>query len=92
MRLAADGEILVKTTRGRIAAPLDANGWFRTGDVGHWVAGRLEVADRKGACVKLANGEFLRPQKAEALYVRPRGESADESRRRRGSHVAVPWR
>ena len=66
MKLSDGGEILVKTSRGTIVGPKDAQGWFHTGDVGRWVDGRLQVLDRLGACVKLSNGEFFRPQRAEA--------------------------
>jgi long-subunit acyl-CoA synthetase (AMP-forming)/thioester reductase-like protein len=74
------GEILVKTIRGAIvgdrgAAALDADGWFHTGDLGRWIEGsspggprRLQVLERMGFTVKLANGEFLAPQRAEAVY------------------------
>ena len=76
--LAGDGlgEILVKTSRGRVicgsgsGGGLDAEGWFHTGDLGYWEdlgpAGRpdrrLRVVDRAAFAVKLANGEFLAPQ------------------------------
>ena len=72
------GEILVKTSRGVIVgddgkAALDAEGWFRTGDLGRWVEQAdgqriLEVIERVGFTVKLANGEFLAPQSAERVY------------------------
>ena len=74
------GEILVKTSRGRIVGEgrIDAAGWFHTGDLGRWVpcaAGSasgarqlLEVVDRMGFVVKLANGEFLSPSHAEAVF------------------------
>ena len=61
---------------------IDAAGWFHTGDLGRWVPcaagsasgarprGRqlLEVVDRLGFVVKLANGEFLSPSHAEAVF------------------------
>ena len=71
------GEILVKTTRGIIvgsdgAAAVDADGWFHTGDLGRWTehdgSRRLEVIDRVGFAVKLANGEYFAPQHAEGVY------------------------
>ena len=74
------GEILVKTSRGRIVGEgrIDAAGWFHTGDLGRWVpcaAGSasgarqlLEVVDRMGIVVKLANGKFLSPSHAEAVF------------------------
>ena len=70
----------MKTIRGAIvgdrgAAALDADGWFHTGDLGRWIEGsspggprRLQVLERIGFTVKLANGEFLAPQRAEAVY------------------------
>ena len=74
------GEILVKTARGVIVgsggskAILDGEGWFHTGDLGRWVDDenngqkRLEVIERLGFTVKLANGEFLTPQMLEGVY------------------------
>ena len=70
---AADGvgEILVRTARGAIVAAADRfdRGWFRTGDVGRWVGGKLDVVDRLGAAVKLANGEFFAPSETEWLFA-----------------------
>ena len=72
------GEILVKTKRGSIvgtagAAALDADGWFHTGDLGRWVEyetgeRRLQVIERAGFAVKLANGEFFSPQLVEWAF------------------------
>ena len=64
VRIAEDGEILVKTARGRIRGVAEGQ-WFRTGDLGRFVDGRLEVLDRKSDCVKLENGEWLSPQRVE---------------------------
>ena len=72
------GEILLRSaTPGFIAASLDVEGWYRTGDLGKWVADaldpergprRIEVVDRAGFAVKLSNGEFVCPQVFEAFF------------------------
>lgn len=58
------GEIVARTTR--VAAR--RNEWVRTGDLGRWRGRLLEVVDRKGVGVKLANGEFVAPSRLEALF------------------------
>ena len=69
VKISEDGEIFVKTARGRIRG-VEAGEWFHTGDLGRFVDGRLEVLDRKSDCVKLENGEWLSPQRVEhALEV-----------------------
>ena len=74
------GEILIKTSKGRIVGEgrIGVEGWFHTGDFGRWVpyaAGSasgarqlLEMVDRLGFVVKRANGEFLSPSHAEAIF------------------------
>ena len=64
VKISEDGEILVKTARGRIRGVAEGK-WFHTGDLGRFVDGRLEVLDRKSDCVKLENGEWLSPQRVE---------------------------
>lgn len=77
VRLAADGEILV---RGPMllrcyrdgTSPLDGDGWLHTSDIGSWAAdGRLQVHGRRGDLI-ITGGENVWPDEVErALALHP---------------------
>ncbi|KAG0006567.1 hypothetical protein BGZ65_006565 [Modicella reniformis] len=74
------GEIMIRGTsvfKGYYNAPeqtaetLSADGWASTGDVGMWDAqGRLVLIDRVKNIFKLAQGEYIAPEKIEAILAK----------------------
>lgn len=54
----------------KTAETIDEDGFIHTGDIGEWTKeGTLKVIDRKKHVFKMAQGEYIAPEKLEKIYV-----------------------
>ncbi|MFZ3228670.1 MAG: long-chain fatty acid--CoA ligase [Pseudobdellovibrio sp.] len=76
IKFAADGEILIKSTKcmkeyfknPEATASTMIDGYFATGDIGELTStGQLKITDRKKDLIKTAGGKYVAPQKLEGL-------------------------
>lgn len=78
VKIAADGEILTRgphIMKGYYKKPeltadaVDADGWFKTGDIGEFVDGQfLKITDRKKEMFKTSGGKYIAPGNMENKF------------------------
>jgi len=77
MKIAEDGEILIKgdgvmsgyhNQPEQTAEVIDADGWFHTGDIGHFEDEFLFITDRKKDLFKTSGGKYVAPQVIEGRF------------------------
>jgi len=76
-KIAEDGEILIKgpgvmsgyhNLPDQTADVIDADGWFHTGDIGHFEDEFLFITDRKKDLFKTSGGKYVAPQVIEGRF------------------------
>ncbi|MFB6718583.1 AMP-dependent synthetase/ligase [Kribbella sp. NPDC056345] len=77
IKIAEDGEILIKgdgvmsgyhNLPEQTAEVMSADGWFHSGDIGHFEDGFLFITDRKKDLFKTSGGKYVAPQVIEGRF------------------------